>query len=345
MRILFVAEYYPPVVLGGAEISLRTMARELAKRHAVSVLTPNYHGTARAERKDGRVSVIEYPSIRRFFFARRGVSRAMQRTSMPAFRAGLSLIEKIFAREMARAIEREASGFDVVHSNNRESLMALDMANISAKKIAHIRDARPLPRTKNVSRFMTVSDFLKSKFSSAGRVVRVYNPVDVRSFTLSEKGDFILFVGSLTKDKGTAFLPDIAARTGKTLVALGDGPEKEALKKRGIAVETGDVRSFYARAPFLLVPSQWEEGFGRVVVEGQASGCVVIATRKGALPELIKNGKTGFLVDDAEEMASIITKLKKTERKRISAASVKASKAFSPEKIAALMEKAYGELA
>lgn len=57
-----------------------------------------------------------------------------------------------------------------------------------------------------------------------------------------------------------------------------------------------DMRTVYGRTRVLIVPSQWQEGFGRVVIEAQASGIPVIASRTGGLPEAVGDG--GILIDD-----------------------------------------------
>lgn len=57
-----------------------------------------------------------------------------------------------------------------------------------------------------------------------------------------------------------------------------------------------DMRAVYGRTRVLIVPSQWQEAFGRVVVEAQASGIPVIASRTGGLPEAVGNG--GILIDE-----------------------------------------------
>ena len=57
-----------------------------------------------------------------------------------------------------------------------------------------------------------------------------------------------------------------------------------------------DMRTVYSRTRVLLVPSQWQEAFGRVVVEAQASGIPVIASRSGGLPEAVGDG--GILIDE-----------------------------------------------
>ena len=57
-----------------------------------------------------------------------------------------------------------------------------------------------------------------------------------------------------------------------------------------------DMRTVYGRTRVLIVPSQWQEAFGRVVVEAQASGIPVIASRTGGLPEAVGDG--GILIDE-----------------------------------------------
>jgi glycosyltransferase involved in cell wall biosynthesis len=56
-----------------------------------------------------------------------------------------------------------------------------------------------------------------------------------------------------------------------------------------------DMRRIYSRTGLLLVPSTWEEGFGRVVVEAQMSGIPAVASDRGGLPEAVGDG--GVLLD------------------------------------------------
>lgn len=68
----------------------------------------------------------------------------------------------------------------------------------------------------------------------------------------------------------------------------------------------------FQQADFVLVPSVWEEPFGLVVAEAMACGKVVIATQNGAIPELIEDGRSGFLVSASnapEEIASLVSRL------------------------------------
>lgn len=60
------------------------------------------------------------------------------------------------------------------------------------------------------------------------------------------------------------------------------------------------------RAKCTLFTSQWEEPFGLVMIESMACGTPVIALRRGAAPEVIVDGKNGFVVDTEEQMVEVI---------------------------------------
>ena len=66
---------------------------------------------------------------------------------------------------------------------------------------------------------------------------------------------------------------------------------------------------FYRNARFLVVPSIWFETFGLVVVEAMSQGLPVIASRIGALPEIVEDGVTGFLFDPGK-IKELMSKMK-----------------------------------
>ncbi|HYY44118.1 MAG TPA: glycosyltransferase family 4 protein, partial [Actinomycetota bacterium] len=119
----------------------------------------------------------------------------------------------------------------------------------------------------------------------------------------------VLFVGRLAPQKGLfdlmAAVPRIDERTHILLV--GDGPDRRALEKdirrRGLGERvhiTGFVRhdcvpSYLAHADVLVLPSRYEE-LGCILVEAMQLGLPMVATRTGGIPEVIEDGRNGFLV-------------------------------------------------
>lgn len=72
----------------------------------------------------------------------------------------------------------------------------------------------------------------------------------------------------------------------------------------------GDQKfELFAKAKAVLVPVKWEEPFGLTVIEAMASGTPVIAFNRGAMPELIVDGVTGFLCDTEDEMVKAVGRL------------------------------------
>lgn len=89
---------------------------------------------------------------------------------------------------------------------------------------------------------------------------------------------------------------------------------------------TSDMRRVYGKARLILVPSQWEEAFGRVVAEAQVSGIPALASCIGGLPEAV--GPGGLLVDPAAPTAQWVAALRRiwddrSEQVRLSAAALR----------------------
>ena len=138
----------------------------------------------------------------------------------------------------------------------------------------------------------------------------------------------VLFVGRLIDVKGVSLLIDAAKEMPDiNFVFAGDGPL--AAKLAGIKTKTGniiyngkvnntDLPSFYSAADVLCVPSQYEEGFGRIIIEALACGCPVIATNRGGIPEAM-DSTVGILIEQGyAPLREAIAELK-TNRARLSA--------------------------
>lgn len=125
-----------------------------------------------------------------------------------------------------------------------------------------------------------------------------------------DDGRFLLgFVGGIHSYKGlddlTVAMDRVNGDSG--VVIAGDGPDRERLERRfgndGLflgAVPYEQVPALYHRFDAFVLPSH-TEGLPRVVLEAQATGTPVIATRVGGVPEIIDDGKTGLLVDSKSQ--------------------------------------------
>lgn len=165
-----------------------------------------------------------------------------------------------------------------------------------------------------VARYIALNEFCRRKFVEGGlpaeRVVVKPNFVDFAAPAPAERAG-VLFVGRLSAEKGVATLaaamayaPDVRLRVA------GDGPEAAVIEGLGGVTRLGslpgeDVRAEMGRATALVVPSIWYENFPRTIVEAFACGLPVIASRIGALGEIVTDGHTGLLFEpgDARDLA------------------------------------------
>lgn len=157
-----------------------------------------------------------------------------------------------------------------------------------------------------------------------GQLRSIPNPIDLGAWPLTErKGDYLLWVGRMTEEKGPHRAIAAARAVDVPLVLAGViQPGQRAFFDREIAQHidgktvqfVGEVdgsvkRSLFAHARGLLMPIRWDEPFGMVMVEALACGTPVIAFPEGAACELVIDGRTGFLVDDERAMADAIGQL------------------------------------
>ncbi|OGQ80457.1 MAG: hypothetical protein A3F90_05070 [Deltaproteobacteria bacterium RIFCSPLOWO2_12_FULL_60_19] len=162
----------------------------------------------------------------------------------------------------------------------------------------------------------------------------VYNGVDLGQIPFGEKPeDFFLVVGRMTPGKGIAEAISIAKKADVRLLIVGHvashlpwseayfenevKPHIDGVKiKRVERLPRRELLEVTSRAKGFLFPLQWDEPFGMVVVESMASGTPALAYARGSMPELIKDGETGYLLRNEDEMIDALRKIDKLDRKR-----------------------------
>jgi glycosyltransferase involved in cell wall biosynthesis len=134
------------------------------------------------------------------------------------------------------------------------------------------------------------------------------------------RGDYLLFLGRMSPDKGAHRAIAVAREAGLPLRIAGKKREAKELEyfaqyvephlRDGIEflgeVTHGEKVELLQDARATLFPIDWEEPFGLVMIESMACGTPVIASRFGAVPEVIENGRSGIIVDDYREMAAAL---------------------------------------
>lgn len=187
---------------------------------------------------------------------------------------------------------------------------------------------------------VAVSNFVKQSYCeefgiNKDRVKVIYNGIDVLQNVnglcrkQSERDvTKLLYVGRLIETKGVHILLDavkklIDRKENVELDILGDGPMRmdyeQIAEKLGIRNKVHfrgyvlDKQKFYENADIFVCPSICQEAFGISIIEALAQGLICVASNVGGIPEIIDDGKDGFLVQsgNGSELAETLLKAKK----------------------------------
>jgi len=161
-----------------------------------------------------------------------------------------------------------------------------------------------------VTRYIALNEFCKGKFVEGGlpaSLIKVKpNFVDFPGLPARQRNGF-LFVGRLSPEKGISVLADAwnKLEVRSALKVAGTGPEQALIADLRDAALLGnltqsEVHAEMASAVALVLPSVWYENFPRTLVEAMAAGLPIIASRIGALADLVSDGKTGLLFEPGD---------------------------------------------
>jgi glycosyltransferase involved in cell wall biosynthesis len=179
------------------------------------------------------------------------------------------------------------------------------------------------------------------------------NALDLDAYPFhAVRGAYLLYLGRLSPDKGAHRAIEVARRAGLPIKLAGkkrERQEQEYFETRvrpllGEDAEYLGETSHASKVALLqnaratLFPIEWEEPFGLVMIESMACGTPVIATRWGAVPEVVEHGRSGLVVDHHLDMVDAIA-----EADRLDPAECRRSveERFSPAHMVADYEAAY----
>jgi glycosyltransferase involved in cell wall biosynthesis len=180
----------------------------------------------------------------------------------------------------------------------------------------------------------------------------VHNPIDVDRWPVGlHKDDYLLWLGRFVAEKGPQRAIRVAKMANRPLVLAGTvQPRQERFFATEIQPhidgeqirfvgEAGGARKqqLFADAFAFLMPIRWPEPFGMVMVESLAAGTPVLAFDQGAAPEIVDDGRNGFLVQDEEEMAARLEAAGQLDPMVCRGSAER----FSPDRVAARYEAMY----
>jgi glycosyltransferase involved in cell wall biosynthesis len=195
----------------------------------------------------------------------------------------------------------------------------------------HPNDLQPLLQEYSDIQLVSISDSQREPMPSANWVGTVHHglPIDQHRFH-PNGGEYLAFLGRISPEKGLEHAIEIARLTKHKLkIAAKIYPEdipyfehtiEPLILNNSSFIEfLGEVggrakEDLLGHAKALVFPVQWSEPFGLVMIEALATGTPVIGWRRGSVPEVIDDGKTGFVVDGLDQAVTAVHRLGELSR-------------------------------
>lgn len=317
MRIALIVALFPPKWLAGTEIASYNIAKTLAKKgHEIHVITYLDAGFQKKEIRDNFCIHRIYLKKIRFI----GTISFWYNTFLEIKKINPDLIH-------VQAISAAIPGLFtkivlkkpyVVWGQGSDVYLPSRFTKLTSKIVL-----------QNASTIIALSEDMRTKMCKICKrkdIVILPNGIEIENFKniRSQKQQkkiekSILFVGTLRPVKGVKYLIQamrfINEKSPNTnLIIIGDGPDRNELEALVHEfnleacthfigkVSNQEIPEYMAQADVFALPSL-SEGFPLVIAEAMASGLPIVTTNVGGLPELIKNGENGFVVDSRSPRA------------------------------------------
>jgi len=313
MKIVILTPLFPPKHLAGLEIAAYNIARHLAEKHEVHVITTLDEDLSKKSMEDGfyvhRFKTSKIPILRtvlyyiRSFFAVKKIN------------PDIVHVQTIFLALSGLLIKKFQHKPYVVYGRGSDVYLPWKFKNLISKAIL-----------KNADAVIALTDDMKREIQKIydRNVFVIPNGIDLEIFKNLSKEDLcsklemgeekvIMFVGTLRPVKGVKYLIEamkilIDKSKNSRLFIVGDGEERKYLENLVKELVLEKYVTFIGKVPNEKIPEYMtasdvfilpslSEGFPVTVVEAMASGLPIIATDVRGLPEIIKDGENGFLVE------------------------------------------------
>jgi len=317
MKIALVSpleERVPPRKYGGTELVVYNLVEQLVKMdHQVTLLASG----------DSRVSAALEPIFRKSL---RSISKIDDLKIRDAYKLiGVGKIVTYLKKKK----------FDIIHNHLGWRLLPFERI-FDCPMVTTLHGPLNITYQQKIyseykqHNFISISFNQRKPMPNLNYVGNVYNGIEIAKFRQNYKPqDYFAFLGRMSPEKGPVQAIKVAKKAGVKLVmaAKVDLADQDFFKK---AVEPlinkkeikfiGEIDhkkkvELLRNAKGLIAPIQWEEPFGLFFIEAMACGTPVITLRKGSVPEIIIDKKTGYICNNLEEMVKKIKRIDEIERR------------------------------
>ena len=235
-------------------------------------------------------------------------------------------------RRVLGLIRERGREFDLVHDQSGtfwQDLKADDTLPVPVLVTLHLPRSfyseEAFARVPDVVTFNCVSQTQLASFRDV-QAMCVPNGINLHRYPFSSRtGRYLLWLGRICEEKGAHLAIEVAQRTGRQLMIAGQvypfsyhrhyfremiWPHLDGERVTWFESPNHQLKlELLQNAQAVLIPSLVEETSSLVAMEAMACGTPVIAFRRGALPEVIADGRTGFIVDSTDEMARAVDRV------------------------------------
>jgi len=346
MKIAFVTFEYPKFIIGGAGVYAEFITQELSKLgHEVTVFTPNIIETV--DKKTQNLNIIRVDVNKKLpfkslqFWLKLPKVLKDQHLSKKFDLVHINGISYCFLKKRLLDIPQVITIHHPINNaiiSSKQSTLSriINVSGETSFLLPHIEKRAVI----SVDKLIAVSEFTKKQIIEyykldPNKISVIYNGIDknTENFKINPKKfkmknnlpnkKMILFVGRINDHrKGLDILINafkmVLDQMDAILVVVGNGDKRKFLKiskMLGISsniffigfIDDITLNKYYQSCDVYVCPSRME-GFGLTILEAVSNGAPVVASNVGAIPEIIKNGENGFLVDvnDPKQFAKAI---------------------------------------
>ncbi|MDE1925108.1 MAG: glycosyltransferase family 4 protein [Patescibacteria group bacterium] len=334
-QIAPIVERVPPKKYGGTERVVHALTEELVKRgHEVTLFASGDSATS------AKLEWV-YP-------------RSLREAKLPDIYGTNPWTMLNFG--LAYELQEE---FDIIHDHIAP--LSIPAANIASTPVVMTMHGTFTPTNRRLFQTLrspAIVSISESQIFSAPNINHagtVHNGLPMEHYPFGEKpGSYLLYVGRIAMEKGVHFAIEVAEQLDLPLIiAAKIDPVDQTYFRTYIEprlserirwvgeVDEKERNSLMSEALCFLHPVTWREPFGLTLIESMACGCPVIAFNKGSIPEIVKTGVTGYVVEDSESMMDAVEAIKEIDR---AACRKHALENFSAAKMADGYEAVYKKL-
>jgi len=223
-------------------------------------------------------------------------------------------LEMAYLGEAMYELQKRNDEFDIVLNNMRGEAVFYPLLSVLKKPIVTVLH---LPLFSQLAPFfklynaplISISNSQRKLWPNLNYIATVYNGVDPDLFPLSEKHDsYLLMMGTIGRHKNQKEAILTAKESGYKLVLAGKVRDQDYFDEISPLIDGEKIKwvgemdfseklKLYQNAMAFIFPIVWEEPFGLVMIEAMSCGVPVVGYSNGAVPEVVEDGVTGFLIE------------------------------------------------